>query len=183
MRAKSDTVLRPCVVVFLQILISQKDTKMIEVQDGSRILKFNGKLLGKSSSWRRGSNRWIEFLLYKTDNGSYVLSRVGVSVIYHAAACNLVKRYGLQEVLTETIGRDVYPCDECKPSLVADVVFPEKNRHWAQVSEDPNSVLEALYKYDNGGARYLTHVAQRLLEEASSIDKGIESVYRIELIP
>lgn len=156
---------------------------MIEVKDGSRILKFNGKLLGKSSSWRRGSNRWIEFELYKTDNGSYVLSRVGVSVIYHAGACHLVKRYGLQEAGVEALRDDVVPCDECRPSFEAGVVFPEKHRYWAQVSEDPNAVLEALYKYDNGGARYLTHVAQRLLEESSETDKGIESVYRIEMIP
>ena len=156
---------------------------MIEVKDGSRTLQFNGKSLGKSSSWRRGSNRWIEFELYKTDNGSYVLSRVGVSVIYHTGACQLVKRYGLQEVNVDSVRDDVFPCDDCRPSLAADVVFPEKNRYWAQVSDDPNAVLEALYKYDNGGARYLTHVAQRLLEQASEVDKGIESVYRIELIP
>lgn len=156
---------------------------MIEVKDGSRTLQFNGKLLGKSSSYRRGSNRWIEFELYKTESGSYVLSRVGVSVIYHGAACPLVKRYGLQEVAVEELRQDVVPCDECRPSFAAGMVFPEKNRYWAQVSEDPNAVLEALYKYDNGGARYLTHVAQRLLEDASNLDKGIEAVYKIELIP
>jgi hypothetical protein len=44
-------------------------------------------------------------------------------------------------------------------------------------------VLEALYKYDDGGARYLTRVAERLLEDASDVDSGIEAVYRIELIP
>jgi hypothetical protein len=156
---------------------------MIEVKDGSRTLQFNGKLLGKSSSWRRGSNRWIEFELYKTENGSYVLSRVGISVIYHGAACHLVKRYGLQEVSVDELRNDVVPCDDCRPSFAAGVVFPEKNRYWAQVSEDPNAVLEALYKYDNGGARYLTHVAQRLLEDASGLDEGIETVYKIELIP
>lgn len=156
---------------------------MIEVKDGSRTLQFNGKLLGKSSSWRRGSNRWIEFELYKTENGSYVLSRIGVSTIYHAAACPLVKRYGLQEVPVSDLRSDVAPCEECRPSFAAEIVFPEKYRYWAQVSDDPGSVLDALYKYDNGGARYLTHVAQRLLEEASNLDKGIETVYRIELIP
>lgn len=156
---------------------------MIEVKDGSRTLKFNGRLLGKSSSWRRGSQRWIEFELYKTENGSYVLSRVGVSVIYHAAACPLVKRYGLQEVSVDELREDVTPCDECRPSFAAEIVFPEKHRYWAQVSDDPNAVLEALYKYDNGGAKYLTHVAQRLLEEASNLDKGIEAVYKIEMIP
>jgi hypothetical protein len=65
----------------------------------------------------------------------------------------------------------------------ADLIVPEKHRYWAQVSEEPDAVLEALYKYDQGGARYLTNVAQRLLEEASEKDEHIESVYRIELIP
>lgn len=160
---------------------------MIEVKDGSRTLQFSGRLLGKSSSYRRDSLRWIEFELYKTDNGSYILSRVGVSVIYHGAACHLVKRYGLQEVsvddLPNTSSLELSPCDQCNPSFAAGMIFPEKNRHWAQVSDDPNAVLEALYKYDNGGARYLTNVAQRLLEEAANVDKGIESVYKIELIP
>ena len=160
---------------------------MIEVKDGSRTLQFNGKLLGKSSSYRKDSLRWIEFDLYKTENGSYILSRVGISVIYHGAACHLVKRYGLQEIAVADVDKDrvqqFVPCDSCNPSFEADLIFPEKNRHWAQVSEDPNAVLEALYKYDNGGARYLTNVAQRLLEQAASVDKNIESIYKIEVIP
>jgi hypothetical protein len=63
------------------------------------------------------------------------------------------------------------------------MIFPEKNRDWAQVSDDPGAVLEALYKYDQSGARYLTNVAKNLLENASKTDKGIESVYKIEMIP
>lgn len=156
---------------------------MHEVKDGSRTLQFNGELLGKSSSWRRGSNRWIEFKLYKTESGSYVLSRIGISLIYHGAACPLVKRYGLQELQFSKVIKDSIPCEQCQPSAEADLVFPEKQRHWAQVSEEPIAVLEALYKYDDGGARYLTNVAQRLLEMASEKDSDIESVYRIELIP
>lgn len=156
---------------------------MYEVRDGSRILKFSGSMLGKSSSWRPKSTRWIEFALYKTESGSYVLSRVGASLVYHGAACPLVKRYGLVEGSVESLSQDATPCDECKPSLELPVVFPEKYRNWAQVSEDPEAVLEALYKYDNGGARYLTNVAQRLLEEASKVDSKIESVYRVETIP
>ena len=153
-----------------------------QVKDGSRTLQFNGRLLGESSSWRRGSTRWIEFSLYRTENGSYVLSRVGVSLVYHGAACALVKRYGLVESDSDVLSEDSLPCEECNPSPDLPLVFPEKNRTWAQVSEDPEAVLEALYKYDQGGARYLTHVAQRLLEEASKSDVKIESVYRIETI-
>ena len=156
---------------------------MFEVKDSARTLQFNGKLLSESSSWRRDSTRWIEFALYKTDNGSYVLSRIGVSIIYHGAACELVRRYNLTEITADDLRENSIPCEQCNPSRSAVMVFPEKYRYWAQVSDDPNAVLEALYKYDEGGARYLTKVAERLLEDASEVDKGIESIYRVELIP
>jgi hypothetical protein len=52
------------------------------------------------------------------------------------------------------------------------------------VSENPEPVLDALYKYDpEGGAKYLTKVAQRLLEQASDKDQEIERIYRVEMIP
>jgi hypothetical protein len=156
---------------------------MFEVKDGVRTLQFNGKLLGKSTSWRRGSTRWIEFELYRTESGSYVLSRVGVSLIYHGAACPLVKRYGLQEIDTSNLHRNAVPCEECYPTESIDLVFPEKSRFWAQVSDEPAAVLDALYKYDDGGARYLTNVAQRLLDVSSEKDIGIENIYRVEVIP
>lgn len=156
---------------------------MHEVKDGSRTLQFEGRLLGESTSYRRGSTRWIEFKLYKTESGSYVLSRVGASLVYHGAACPLVKRYSLVESSTDSLSDDAIPCDECDPNLSLPMVFPEKYRNWAQVSDDPEAVLEALYKYDQGGARYLTNVAQRLLEQASDEDQRIESVYRVEMIP
>jgi len=156
---------------------------MHEVRDGSRILKFDGDLLGSSTSWRRGSDRWIEFQLFKTKNGSYILSRVGVSLVFHGAACPLVKRYGLIEAQVSDLRDNAIPCETCTPSSDLPVVFPEKDRTWAQVSEDPEAVLDALYKYDQGGTRYLTNVAHRLLEQASNIDSQIESVYRIETIP
>jgi hypothetical protein len=44
-------------------------------------------------------------------------------------------------------------------------------------------VLDALYKYDEGGARYLTAVAKRVLEESSDNDDSIDLVYRFEHIP
>lgn len=156
---------------------------MFEVKDGSRTLQFNGRLLSESSSWRRGSTRWIEFFLYRTENGSYILSRVGVSIVYHGAACPLVKRYGLVEEASEVLREDSLSCEICGPTRNLPVVFPEKYRYWAQVSEDAKPVLDALYKYDQGGARYLTNVAQRLLEKAAENDESIDAIYRVEMIP
>lgn len=156
---------------------------MFEVKDGNRTLQFNGKSLAKSTSRRKDSTRWIEFELFQTDSGSYILSRVGVSLVFHGAACALVKRYDLHEAPAANLLRDAIPCEECDPDESAVLVFPEKYRYWAQVSEEPSAVLDALYKYDNGGARYLTNVAQRLLEEASNNDLKLAKAYRFEIIP
>lgn len=156
---------------------------MFEVKDSTRTLQFSGKILSKSSSWRRDSTRWIEFALYKTDNGSYVLSRIGVSLIFHGAACPLVDKYALIEINAAELEPSAYPCEECRPSTSAVMVFPEKYRYWALVSDDPYAILDALYKYDDNGARYLTRVAERLLDEAAKVDAGIEKIYKVELIP
>lgn len=156
---------------------------MYEVKDGARTLQFDGTLLGESSSWKRDSTRWIEFKLYKTLSGSYVLSRIGVSLVYHGAGCPLVRRYGLTEAPASELRTDAVICEQCEPDESVVLVFPEKYRYWAQVSDEPQAVLEALYKYDDGGARYLTNVAQRLLESASKSDSSIESIYKIEVIP
>lgn len=156
---------------------------MYEVRDGARTLTFEGALLGESSSYRRGSTRWIEFELYKTESGSYVLSRVGVSLVFHSGACELVNKYGLHDASVADLSEDATPCEQCSPTFEAQLVFPEKYRYWAQVSDDPQAVLDALYKYDEGGARYLTWVARRVLEEAADNDPEIDSVYRVEHIP
>lgn len=156
---------------------------MFEVKDGSRTLQFNGELLASSSSWRRGSTRWIEFDLYCTESGSYILSRVGVSLIFHGAVCPLVSRYNLQEKPSNTLETAAIPCDECSPDTSTGLVFPEKYRHWAQISDKPDAVLEALYKYDDNGARYLTTVAKKLLQEASKVDSKIAKMYSVEIVP
>lgn len=156
---------------------------MYEVKDGSRILQFEGQLLGESSSQGEDSTRWIEFKLYKTESGSYILSRVGVSLVYHGAACHLVSKYKLNETSSGSIRNDATPCEECLPSRDVPLVFPEKERTWAQVSDSPDAVLEALYKYNYDGSRYLTKVAKRLLEKAAQVDERIDLMYRIEVIP
>jgi hypothetical protein len=156
---------------------------MYEVKDGSRILQFSGGLLGESSSQRGDSTRWIEFKLYKTENGKYILSRVGVSLVFHASVCPLVKRYGLTEAQPQSLRANAIPCEECLPEGDLPIVFPEKERTWAQVSDNPDAVLEALYKYNYDGSRYLTKVAKRLLEQSASVDERIDLMYRIEVIP
>lgn len=157
---------------------------MFSVKDGDRTLQFNGTLLAKSTSERKGAYRWIEFELYRTESGAYILSRVGVSLMYHGAACLLVSKYKLTEASSNTLLADAIPCPDCNPDDSLDLVFPEKYRHWAQVSDQPDAVLDALYKYDkDNGAYYLTSVAQRLLQQAAKVDKDIANIYNVQVIP
>ncbi len=156
---------------------------MFEVKDGSRTFQFNGRLLGESSSRYADSLRWIEFQLYKSESGSYIISRIGVSIVFHGAACFLVKKYNLTEGLPENLRPSAYPCLECSPSKNLPFVFPEKDRTWAYVTDDPQDVIDALYKYDDKNNGYLTNVAKRLLESATKNDENLDMVYRLETIP
>jgi hypothetical protein len=157
---------------------------MKQVRDGSRILQFEGRLIGTSTSWRRGSNRWVEFSLYKTDEtGVYILSRTGISLLYHYPECDVVERNKLREEPASELSRDAIPCPECHPDRANfPLVCPEKPRHWAQVCDDALSVVESLTKYDETGSRYLTFVAKRLLEDASEVDDDIADVYQVQTI-
>lgn len=158
---------------------------MLQVKDGSRILQFEGHLLAESTSWRRGSHRWVEFFLYRTDeSGVYILSRTGVSTLYHTPDCAVVSRNNLREVPAAELREHSVPCPQCRPDRDPSfpIICPERDRHWAQVCDDAEAVLESLMKYDDSGSRYLTYVAQRLLEKASERDGDIERVYRVQTI-
>jgi hypothetical protein len=157
---------------------------MYSVKDGDRTLQFNGDLLAKSTSERKDAFRWIEFELYKTESGSYVLSRVGVSLIFHGAACPMVKKYKLAEAPAFELNQKAVPCSDCSPDFSLDLVFPEKYRYWSMVTTEPSAILDSLYKYDEDTDNfYLTSVAQRLLSQAAKVDSGIADVYNVEIIP
>lgn len=157
---------------------------MIQVKDGNRLLQFDGRLIGDSTSWRRGSHRWVEFKLYKTnEEGRYILSRVGMSLLYHLQECEVVERNNLKDAPKSELDRDARACPECRPDMFnIPIVCPEKPRFWAQVCDTPQAVVEALMKYDEAGNRYLTFVAQRLLERASDADEELDAIYRVETI-
>jgi hypothetical protein len=81
------------------------------------------------------------------------------------------------------LAENATPCYDCDPDESLGLIFPEKHRYWAQVFEKPEAILEALYKYDAHRSKYLTSVAQRLLEQASKLDSDIANVYNYEIIP
>ncbi len=154
---------------------------MYQVRDGSRVLQFEGELLGKSSSYRPGNFRWVEFELYRTKSGSYVLSRIGQTLLFHDPACAIVQRNHLKIASPDQLNEAHVACELCDPYDDGEVAI-EKPRYFSLVSELPDAVLEALYKEDSSGARYLTLVAQRLIEQAGELDARLYKAYMVETI-
>lgn len=157
---------------------------MHKVRDGNRTLEFDGKLLSESSSRKPDSLRWVEFKLYRTTSGNYIISRIGHSTLYHNGVCDVTKRNSIKpELRSDAIENSYIPCEICRPDLDNDPeVFPERPRYWALVTDTPNGAIDALYKYDDQDARYLTNVARTLIERAQHVDKEIYKAYNVERI-
>jgi hypothetical protein len=159
---------------------------MITIFDSNRTLQFEGQRLSNASSKRADSLRWVEFELYRTAAGAYIISRVGQTLIYHAASCPVVERNSLSPIPFGALSDGLVSCPDCHPSDLNlredDEVYPEAARHRAVVSETAEGVLEELYRFDEAGVRYITAVARRLIERAATVDQAIYSAYHNEVI-
>lgn len=58
----------------------------------------------------------------------------------------------------------------------------ETDRCWAQVSEDPEGVIEKLTLIDDDGTRYLPYTARQLLDQACTKDEGLRRAYAVEVV-
>jgi hypothetical protein len=159
------------------------------VRDGAtRVIEFDGQLLGEVTS-RRGSRgpRWTELRLFKTDAGTYVLEKVGVSVVVHAPGCSNIIG-ALPRFQEEYPGADPadgtwWICDRCGSEAVQDItrLLVETNRHWALIAEDPAQIVDALYRRKEG-ARSMPVMSLNLLDEAGKNDPAILGAFQSEFV-
>lgn len=138
-----------------------------------RNFRFDGVLLAVSSSRKPGGHRWIEFALYRSDGGTYVLSRAGYSLLFHRPDCDVVGRNRLRIGPVPAGGA---PCELCGPDVSDGVVCPETPRHWAGMFDDVNGVIRSLER-DGDSGRYITHVASHLIEAAAVHDKALADAW------
>ena len=151
-----------------------------EVRSAHTVLRFRGIELATSTSYRAGATRWIEFALHRTEAGTYVLSRVGRTVVHHTPDCDTAVRARLATIDRGHLDKASQPCEGCRPDLAAgSSVAPESPRYWAQRFDQANGVIAALYKSDKQGGQYLTSVAARLLDRAAEQDPLISAAYRV----
>lgn len=138
-----------------------------------RNYKFDGVLLAKSSSRKPSGQRWVEFMLYRSDGGTYVLARVGHSLLFHRPDCVVVQRNDLR---IGAVGAGGVPCELCRPQADDGVVCPETPRHWAAMFEEPSALVHSLER-DGESGRYVTNVAARLMEQAVIEDKALADAW------
>lgn len=153
------------------------------VMNGVQALEVDGDIIAESTSWYRGSDRWVEFTLYKTPSDVYVVSRRGISAVYHAETCDVVKRNKLSAVSEQDLSANYIPCIDCRPVILGPTaVYPETPRNWAQVCHTPRGVIASTMKEDKNGTLYLTNVARRLIEQAATQDDGLRREYLTQYI-
>lgn len=142
-----------------------------------QVYRFTGELLATSDSQRAGAHRWIAFALYRSTGGSYVLSRVGHSLLFHSPSCEVVTRNRLEVGAAEPGG---IPCELCDPVL-SGPVCPEQPRYWAAIIKDAPGVLKALQR-SNGEQQYVTKVAARLVEKAAVKDRTLAEAWSVQVV-
>lgn len=149
------------------------------VKDRGRQLDFEGVLLGSGTSYVDSKPRWFEVSIYKTTGGNYVVAGVGRSRVVHAPTCARIansksKPLDVNVADSQQVKARLVPCDVCRPSISADGLIREYDREWAQVSEEPEAVIERLRLKDSDGVWYVPSTSTRALEEAAELDEGIQ---------
>lgn len=77
----------------VQDVMSVTEAQEWVVRDDQRVMRFTGIKLGEATSRFGHKRRWIEFRLYRTTGGKYVVERIGVSRVagevdlYFAQVC------------------------------------------------------------------------------------------------
>lgn len=59
------------------------------------------------------------------------------------------------------------------------IVSNEVDRHWVQLAETPDGVIDRLHLRNDMGARYIPHTSQRLLKDAGERDDGIRVAFHL----
>lgn len=156
-----------------------------QVRDRSRLVAFDGALLATVSS-RSGPEqpRWTEMSLYLTDGGSYVLEKVGRSVVTHVEGCDgpngPIPRF--QDAHPGDDPDDGYEYHDCVPDQYDfTTLLVEEDRFWAVIAEQPEQIVDALYRRHDD-ARFLPRISVELLQLASMHDVRIASTWRVERI-
>jgi len=157
------------------------------VQDAARYLEFEGVRLSEVSTETDAVPRWTDMALYRTDDGRYVLSIVGRSVVYHEhnGRCNSGIPTPVAEI-NDDLAEELEPCVKCNPEPLDEftglMVSLEEDRPAAYVCASADDVVTQLRNPKATGSRGTGQISgpgQRLLAIAAGVDEGIRNAVTV----
>ncbi len=148
-------------------------TGLYVVHDRGREIDFDGEQLGGASSYSPDKPRWFEVRIFKSRGGKYIVNGIGRSLIVHRPSCRV-----LRDNSSDPVPASDYAvgCDACRPDLLrGELVVPEVDREWTQVSDEPEAVIERLRLRDRDGVFYLPRTSQTALDQAAALDERMQA--------
>ncbi|MFW6033754.1 MAG: hypothetical protein ACOC9R_01355 [bacterium] len=165
------------------------------VHDGDRALNFVGAELAFATTWKSRNGRprpfddlrWTEMTVYRTEAGTYILSTIGRSDVYHRLANHGGCPYGVYAKAHE-LHDDRWPCPVCLPDDLPDLapdalVAVEVDRHSAVRAYTAEQLVAASHSVDrHTGVEFLSTLAQRALTAAGRQDPAVAEAYFSERV-
>ena len=188
------------------------------VMDGLRPVDFTGELIAERSTQSAGRARWTELTLYRMADedqqarsspedgeypdeyprGSYMLTSLGASVVYHKAERGCERSSRCEPGVAADLDPRAVPCEDCWPPygrwpgdeddpldlMPGDPCRPERNRPKAVVCTGAVDVEGTLRDWSGSRkirASRLSGPAQDLLEEAARADEAIRQLITEEV--
>lgn len=139
----------------------------ITTYQGENEYKFRGVRLAHATTESQDNHRWLEIDIYRTQAGTYVVEKIGMSVVYHAEGARCGSR-AFNYVFKEDDRAELVPCPRCKPSArPGDIVRMEDEKHETFVSNTAEEMVVTL----------LPHVSLRALREAAQNDDSLRQTF------
>ena len=145
-------------------------TDEIVTYQGEQAFRFHGRKLGHATTESPDNHRWLEIDIYQTEAGSYIVEKIGMSVVYHSPGASCGGR-GTEEIFSEEDRHELVACHRCKPKIsIGDPIVLERNKHETFVSASPEEMVRTL----------LPHVALRALREAAHNDPILQEKFFVK---
>lgn len=156
------------------------------VRNGSRVLRFRAAVIGAATSQRGSSPRWSELVVYRLEDGSYLISKIGRSTVAHHPACARVNHRMVSWASAAEFGEDIVrrvPCLDCQPDLsppIDDQIYLETTRYRAIPARDAESAAETLT--ESRAVLLMPQLVRDVLSQCAQVDSAF-SRYAEALTP
>lgn len=146
---------------------------MRTVRDGSRVMRFRAAVIGAATSQRGSAPRWSELVVYRLEDGTYLISKIGRSTVAHAPTCLRINHRMVRWDKAAEAGEDTVPrvpCSDCRPWLTP--MQPdtrlEVTRYRASLCQTAESAAESLM--GDRAALLMPQIIRDVLAQCSAAD-------------